>query len=489
VHRRLLLILVVAFIGAVLCASAAHGDHIDATTGTGPEAGGSSHIMRVLRMEDFNTRIVVLATSLLGLAAGVVGCYMLLRKRALMGDALSHATLPGIVCAFAVMAMVGGDGRWLPGLLLGATISGVLAIGIVNLLASHRRLGQDTALGVVLSVFFGLGITLIRVVQSRPRGVQAGLESFILGKTASIITSDAILIAVVASVVVVVCTLLYKEFLLLSFDRPFGSSQGMGMRRLDGLMMMMVIAVTVVGLQAVGLILVIALLITPAAAARFWTDHLRTMLITAACIGAASGFLGAMASAMFSRLPAGAIIVLVAAGLFVISLLIGAKRGVLVQMVRHRRLRRTMALQHVLRAMYECTEHLEPDAPATIAFDTLRGARSWNAATLQHSLARAARMDFVRQNAAQWMLTDEGRAEATRLVRNHRLWEMYLIRHADIAPSHVDRDADMIEHVLDAPLIRELERMLADRGLLPPMPASPHTLPVVHGRNGGRRRC
>jgi hypothetical protein len=182
---------------------------------------GWDQVVRVLTLSDHTTRVVVLGTMLLGLAAGIVGTYMLLRRRALIGDALSHSTLPGIAIAFIVMVQLGGTGKSLPGLLLGATLTGLLGVGAILAIKGWSRVKEDAALGIVLSVLFGLGIALLGVIQKMPSGGQAGLESFIYGMTASMLRSDAILIGVTAFGVIVICTLLYKEFAILSFDPAY----------------------------------------------------------------------------------------------------------------------------------------------------------------------------------------------------------------------------------------------------------------------------
>ncbi len=436
------------------------------TTPTGEQ------LLRVLTLQDYNTRVVVLGTMLLGVAAGVIGTFMLLRKRALMGDALSHATLPGIGIAFIVMSAAGGSGKYLPGLLAGALVSGVTGMACVLLIRHWTRLKEDAALGIVLSVFFGLGIAVLGVIQKMTTGNAAGLESFIYGKTASMLASDAMMIAGVALMVIVACTLLFKEFGLLCFDQAYAGAQGWPVVVLDTIMMALVVAVTVIGLQAVGLILIIALLIIPAAAARFWTDRLPQMVATAAGIGAVSGLVGAALSALVPRMPAGAIIVVVAATIFLVSMVFGSARGVLRRLIEHVRLSRKVARQHLLRALFEWHE----ESPATdMPWNALLAERSWSAASLRRLLAAARREALVE---SAYRLSGAGRVEAQRVVRNHRLWELFLIHYADIAPSHVDRDADRIEHVLDPVIIGELETLLAADEAHLDVPPSPHLLKV-----------
>ncbi|MEP0847306.1 MAG: metal ABC transporter permease [Phycisphaerae bacterium] len=432
----------------------------------------------VLTLRDYNTRVVVVGVSLLGAASGLVGSFMLLRKRALLSDAISHATLPGIGLAFIAAVLAGGTGKSLPVLLLGATVSGAAGVALVLLVVHTTRVKEDAALGIVLSVFFGLGIAITSLIQRMQSGHAAGLKSFIYGKTASMLMSDALLIAGAALVVALLCVALYKEFTLLCFDPAYGGSQGWPIVWIDVLLMAAVIGVTVIGLQAVGLILMVALMVIPAAAARFWTHHLPTMLLTAAVLGAASGYAGAAISALVPRMPAGAIIVLVAGAIFALSMLLGPARGVLARGLEHARLGRRVRRQHLMRALFELAEDGPPAAP-TVEFNDLLSARTWSPRSLRRELARAVRDGLVRSREGDrgFELTDEGLAAARRTARNHRLWELYLIRYADVAPSHVDRDADAVEHVLGPEIIGELEAALAaeDGGAVP---RSPHEIAV-----------
>ena len=280
-------------------------------------------IWNVLLLRDYNTRLVVISTILLGCACGLMGGFLLLRKRSLMGDTLSHATLPGVGLAFMLALALGGDGKSLPLLLSGAAITGLIGCAAVLFIREQTRIKDDAAMGIVLSVFFGAGVSILVVIQTMPEGSAAGLESFIYGKTASMVMSDFQVLVLVTVCVITCSLLLFKEFRLLCFDETFAAALGWPVKFLDILLLALITAVTVAGLQAVGLILIIAFLITPAAAARFWTNQLARMLLLSALIGAASAWLGASLSAFFPRLPAGAVIVLVAAFCFIVSMLIG----------------------------------------------------------------------------------------------------------------------------------------------------------------------
>ena len=440
-----------------------------------------SDILTVLSLRDYNTRLVVLCTLLLGCACGMIGSFLLLRKRSLMGDTLSHATLPGVGIAFIISVLIGGDEKSLPLLLAGATITGLIGCFCVQFIRHNSRIKDDAAMGIVLSVFFGAGVALLGIIQTMPEGSAAGLESFIYGKTASMVLQDFRLLVLVTSFVIITSIVLFKEFRMLCFDQGYAASQGWPVKRLDLILLFLVTLVTVAGLQAVGLILVIALLITPAAAARFWTDRLDQMLLLSGLVGALSGWLGASMSALAPRLPAGALIVLVAAGFFILSLLFGSKRGLAVRSIRQYRLKRTVGRQHLLRALYEIleadTSSEESVTIRAVPFRQLRGRRTWSDANVRSYLKHTYQLGLIEAITKKdlILLTEAGLAAAVQVTRNHRLWELYLIEYADVATSRVDRDADTLEHVLGGKIVAELELKLqrlrmAGIALVPPSP-------------------
>jgi len=412
-------------------------------------------LLRFLSLQDYNTRVVLAGASVFGAAAGLIGTFLLLRKRSLLGDTLGHSTLPGVAGAFLVAYALGFAGKSLPWLLAGATLSGVTGMAVVLLIRRFSRIKDDAAMAIVLSVFFGFGVTLITAVQQLPGGNAAGLEHFIYGKTASMTAADAWFILAASLTVAGFCAALFKEFSLLCFDEGFAAASGWPVRFLDILLMGLVVVITVVGLQAVGLLLVVALLVIPPAAARFWSDRLGVMAPAAAAIGLLSAFGGVAASAVFPRLPTGAVIVLCAAFCFAISLFFGGARGLLRSSLAQRAANRRLRREHLLRAVYECLES------GTVTPAELLKKRPWKPGELGREIDRSISAGLLSRAAGSGLqLTSRGRVEARRLVRNHRLWELYLLHYADVAPGRVDRDADLIEHVLDPSLVDELEQVL-----------------------------
>lgn len=505
-----LLLLVALFAPASLLAQQAANSRnlTDSLTDRSIEWPSNEQWSRVLFLKDYNTRMVVLGTTLLGCAAGMVGSFALLRRRALMGDALSHATLPGIALAFIFATGWGSDGKSLWILLTGATVSGLLGVGSILAIRSWTRLKDDTAMGIVLSVFFGAGVALLSVTQQMSAGHSAGLEGFIFGKTASMGYQDALLISTAAAISIGVSVLFFKELKLVCFDEGFAGSRGMPVGFLDFCLMALIIVVTIVGLQAVGLILMIALLVIPPSASRFWTESTWKLFLLSGGVGAICGFIGAAASALFYKLPSGAMIVLVCATFFMISLVFGLKRGILWRTVRRWMVNRNIDRQHLLRAVYELVEKQgegkddKYDLPPShglideneivgcpVMVRELLDRRSWSRWRLLRAIRSAEHAGLVDYDLDSVRLHRRGLIEAVRLTRQHRLWELYLIRYAEVATSKVDRDADAIEHILEPEIVAELESLLEKRSV--EMPASPHRIGVPaaadfsHSEKGG----
>ncbi|MEZ6129397.1 MAG: metal ABC transporter permease [Planctomycetaceae bacterium] len=273
-----------------------------------------------------NQTILVLAgTLLLGVAAGMVGTFAILRRRALAGDVIAHAALPGLCLAFLAF-----HSRSILVLLGGALLSGLLGAVTVALMKRLTRLREDAIQGIVLSTFYGAGVALTRSIQNHYRNESgADLETFIIGRAATMLQADVLQIGVVVLITAGIVLLLYKELKLLSFDEQFCRVQGWPATSLDVLLMLLTAITVVVGLPAVGVVLTAALLIIPPAAARFWTDRLSVTMLIACAVGGFSGIAGTLISARFSGLPTGPLIVLTSTVLFIVSWLLAPHRGVL----------------------------------------------------------------------------------------------------------------------------------------------------------------
>lgn len=365
-------------------------------------------------LADYTLRVVALGAGVLGATAGALGCFAYLRRQSLLGDALSHAALPGIALAF----LVTGSKAPLP-IMVGAGVAGWLGTLAIGLVVRRSRVPADSALGMVLAVFFGVGLVLLTVIQRRPDAAQAGLESFLFGQAASLLRADVIVMAILGGGCLLVLALLWKELQLLAFDSAFGSSLGRPMTLLDGIFTLLLVIAIVIGLRTVGVVLMSAMVVAPAAAARQLTTRLGSMVVVAAGIGVVAGVSGAVLSSVVPRLPTGPTIVLVLSSVVLLSLVLAPRRGLLWRRVRLRRLQPAAALDPVLMHLYALSRQHRDDPDHGHALAVLR-TMSPPGSNLERALA-----DLEARGLAQvvgdglWAPTAIGRREAERLLARH----------------------------------------------------------------------
>ena len=432
--------------------------------------------LRFLTLADPAVRYALLGTMLLGIACGLLGGFLVVRRMALVGDALSHAVLPGVALGF-----LWNMNKDPVAIFIGATVAGLLGTTAVFLITKTTRLKEDTALGMVLAGFFGAGLCLMSMFQRLPTGSKTGIDKFLFGQAAALGPSDIRLMALVTVLVVVVITVGYKEFLLVSFDPGFARVCALPTRWLQHLLMLLLAFSVVIALQAVGVVLVSAMLITPAATAYLLTDRMHRMLLYGSGIGMLSGITGAFLSFLGTNLPTGPFMVLAASGFFLAAFLFAPSRGVVPRWWRARSQRVRIARENTLKAVYQV---LEDDAFRRDAV-SLRELAERRRVTLEAAAEEARSLrtaEFAAVDDDSVALTPSGWQRARAIVRNHRLWELYLTHAAQIAPDHVHDDAEKIEHVLGEDAVRQLERRLqfADR--------DPHGKQIpgvqaVHGRD------
>ncbi|MBX2846139.1 MAG: metal ABC transporter permease [Saprospiraceae bacterium] len=412
-------------------------------------------VIDFLLLRDPNVRYVVLGSVLIGASAALTGCFLFLRKRALVGDAIAHAVLPGICLAFLVFKTKN------PAILLaGAILTGWLSLLFIDWITNKSRIKTDTAIGLTLSWFFGIGIMLLTAIQKTGNASQTGLDKFIFGKAASMVDQDVFVFGGLSIVVILVIFLFFKPLKLISFDRDFASSIGLPVGRYDFLLSTLTVLAVATGIQAVGVVLMAALLITPAAAARFWTDKLKRMLLLAATFGAFSGIVGAFISYTTPRMPTGPWIVIVISVIAIFSFLFGAKKGLVVRQVRQQKMQRKILRENILKLFYKLAEE-DGQLYEQRGVDQLTNRRFFIPSQLKTGLQQLLKENLLEKADLDYRFTEKGVEEGKRITRLHRLWEMYLTQYLKIAPDHVHDDAEAIEHIItpeiEAELVHQLE--------------------------------
>ena len=431
---------------------------------------------------DYTLRTVALGGALLGIVSGVLGCFAVLRHQSLLGDALSHAALPGVAIAFLLA------GRDLGLLLVGAGVTSWLGVYFIRIVTNTTRIKQDAAMGIVLAAWFAAGIALLVYIQARPDASQAGLDTFIFGQAAAIVERDVRLIAIVGAASFVVLGLFWKEFKLITFDSEFAGANGFRVNILSMLLSTLIVVAIVLGLQLAGVVLMVGMLIASGIAARQWTNQLGQMVILSAVFGAFSGSAGAIVSAVDADIPTGPLIVVVAFLLVAISLSFAPGRGLVWALLRRGADRRRFAAQTIRQDLYHyaidhgakafataSAAHLQKpeskafaasaahsqmpeltdiEAPETFLFG-VRGATAKLGLQQLQASGQAQRRDGA------WILTPAGIEAAVQDDRNHQLWAVYRQYSDELALPVVaeDRQQD-ITNVLSPEAVAQLERQL-----------------------------
>lgn len=363
---------------------------------------------------DYTLRTVAMGSATLGVVSGALGSYAVLRKQSLLGDAISHAALPGVALAFLLT-----QSKAPLLLVIGAAIAGWVGTLLVMSIVKNTRIKEDTALGLVLSVFFGSGLVLLTFIQKMPTAKQSGLDTFLFGQAAALMERDVITMASLGAIILIVMQLFWKEFKLLCFDSSFGASLGFPMRILDVLLITLLVIAIVLGLQTVGVVLMSAMIVAPAAAARQWTDRLDAMVALSALFGAIAGVSGAVISSSMVNMPTGPTIVLCISAIVVASITIAPNRGLVWNWIRNQRERRKLQIEVVLNNLYAlASQHADLQHSHSIA---VLGTMSANRSNVRNSLVELASRGWVKKvSSDEWALTPEGIVQAQQIADRGR---------------------------------------------------------------------
>lgn len=419
-------------------------------------------------------QMALIASLALGVASGLLGTYVVLRRESLFGDMLSHAVFPGVVAGFFLSDWMERQG-WVentksPIVILGcALVSGVLGALVVTGLGQTTRLKQDARLGIVLSVFFAAGIALFGF------GQPAGVQGFLYGQMAAIDATDLRLMLGAAGVVAVTVLVFRRPLLVMSFDPSFAHNLGYRVGALTLLFSVLLTMAVVVAMQAVGVVLVSAMLITPAATAHLMTDRFPRMMGFAVLFAIVASVGGTLLSQELDGFATGPVIALCATGLFAGGYFLAPRHGVLARLWRDRGQRRRIQRENVLKELYRLLER-EGFPEAGLSLEAYAEGRRMDGADAERELRGVeAAGDLIRTaGGARLQLSEQGVRHAARVVRNHRLWELYLTNEAAYQSDHVHDDAEIVEHLLGEDAIQRLEEELG-------FPETdPHGRPIPH---------
>ena len=397
--------------------------------------------------------VSVLGNMLLAGLASFIGVLAYLQKRSLTSDAMAHAALPGICLAY----IIAGQKNFTV-LSIGAFVFGLLALQTINRIT---RRGQDnktdTAIALTLTTFFALGVFLLTYIQHKANGSQSGLDKYLFGKAASLLEQDVVVYLSFGGIALLVTLLFYRPILYSLFDESYLRTVGYPVRFFRGMASALLIVAVLLGIQSVGVVLMSALLITPVGAALFFSRQSKVIILIAFVLGLLGGLGGTMSSFYFHGLPTGPAIVVCLTILAVGSALLAPQNGILARWVRRRAYNLKTACENTLKAVYqhgELTQDRTPFSPADRLFSFM------NATLKRGVFYTLVRNGFISRQKGVYLLTEKGEAEGRRIVRLHRLWEIYLAEELRIAPDHVHDDAESLEHLITPEIEARLEAHL-----------------------------
>ncbi|HBQ44174.1 MAG TPA: zinc ABC transporter permease [Thiomicrospira sp.] len=420
------------------------------------------------KFNDINAVWVLIGTVLLGISASVIGSFVFLRKRALMGDALAHAALPGVMIAFILFQ---ANDPFI--MFLGAVFSSFMGLFLMDWLPKNTKIKPDAAMAITLSFFFALGMMALSYIQGLEVAGKSGLDKILFGQAAAMLLADLYLLSAVALLVLTVVTIFFQKFRLITFNRIYAKSLGLNIAFYDVVLALLIVLSVVIGLQIVGVILMAALLLTPIAAAKFWSAKLPVMLFTAGAIGGISGVVSANISYVAPAMPTGPWMVVVLSVLFILSFLFAPQRGLVSNLRQQSKLRKQVREENVLRTLYVLNERDPANSSKPLRLDgsyeveDILKSRSGSFSELQKTLSRLSKKGLlltVANSQSAVSLSNEGQSLAIDLTRRHRLWENYLTEQADIAPENVHQQAEKIEHLLTEKQTQEIEKSLKGSG-------------------------
>ncbi len=423
------------------------------------------------QFDDMNVLWVLMGSILLGMSASVIGGFAFLRKRALIGDALAHAALPGVMMAFLLFQT-----RDPLVIFLGALTSSFIGFFLIDWLPKHTKIKADAALAITLSFFFAIGLMLLSLIQGMEVNNKSGLDKILFGQAAAMTEGDIKLLAYVTVFVLITVMLFFQKLRLIAFNQAYARTLGIAVNRYELLLALLIVMSVVVGLQLVGVVLMAAVLLTPMAAARYWSNQLSHILIIAALLGALSAVISTQISYLAPAMPTGPWMVVSLSVLFILSLLFAPQKGLIKQHLNYKRLRQKVAEENILRTLYKLHErHYFVHHHFTQA--DIQSFRSMPSSCLQSTLKQLGKKGLIESTAHGFTLTPTGIQKATQLTRRHRLWESYLNEQAALSPDQVHQQAERIEHILtdaqEAQLQQELSNSQQDpHGNQIPAPSS-----------------
>ena len=420
-------------------------------------------------------RAPFLGSMFMCLTSALMGTYLFVKRRTLLGEALSHAAYPGVVLSLAVgsLFLFPSDDRLILVILVGAFVFSFFGMGIIEKLHVRYKIHLDAAMCLVLSLFLGLGIVIASRIQfTHPLWYQQA-QLFIYGQAATMTDRHILIYGILSLCTILFMVSRFRQVELMAFDRAFAQSLGLKLRRIDFVLMTLIILAIVVGIRSVGVMMMAGMLIAPAVSARAFTNRLSHMMVLSGFFGLLSGFGGNYLSILFSHkgvsFPTGPMILLFSVMVSLLSLLFAPKKGAVACFVRSFRFRRRCHSENILKTLWKNGIEIPMSHQKIHHWNPILNSRLWL------SLFSLKREGWVRSVHGGFLLTPDGVKRASHLVRLHRLWELYLATCLDVDEERVHHSAEEMEHIITPELEERLTQLLDDPQ------RDPHQKPIPKG--------
>ena len=400
----------------------------------------------------------LIASSMVGVMCGALGCFIVLRNMALIGDALAHAILPGVVIAFIIV------GYSTLGFFTGAVLAGLAtAIGI-TWIQQNVKTKNDAAIGIVFTAMFSIGVIGISWI-SHNEGVHLDLKDFLFGNTLGVYNEDLLLTAAICCYVLISMWIFYRYLFVSTFQPVIAETMGISVNAVHYFLMLLLSFAVVASLQTVGVIQVVAMLITPASTALLLSNRLKWVVLIASVTGLISAVLGLLLAIVFSTTPGPAMAV-TATLIYLLAVFFAPKKGLVFRFFQKRKLRTRIQLEDTMKQAYGLAQNGE------LSLSSLAERLGFKRSVFQKHLHTLRNQALLQMKEGELILTTKGKEEASRLVRAHRLWETYLVRKMGLSEEQIHEDAEKYEHLLSDELLDEVDRTLG----FPPV--DPHGSPI-----------
>lgn len=430
-------------------------------------------------------RAPTIGCMLMGLAAGIVGVVVFLRKESLLGEALSHAAFPGAILG-ALIGNFLGAGEDISALttLSGAAVTAFLSIYFIQWLETRLRIPSDAALCFTLAATFGVGVTLASHMQFTYPALYRNILSLLYGQAATMTDFHIIVYGILATAMIIAAFLFRKEILITSFDRTYSSSLNLPVKRIEGIFFGLAALAVIIGIRSVGVVLMSAMLIAPPAAARQFSNRLSTLFILSGGFGILAGYLGNVFSVIATQefsaaypsarlsLPTGPVIVTIGAIACLAALMLAPERGLVSRAWRIARFRYKCLRENILKCIWRNTQN------HSASLSLLQEHLNTSKPILHLALRNLQKEGWVIRQNGQWKLTSDGTNKAAKIIRLHRLWEVYLADYLGIGAERVHRSAEEMEHIITPELEAELTKLLHNPTV------DPHKQPIPAGDLG-----